>query len=49
MPQSSWAAPAVHPSQQDGLFSEKSLQALEIACQTSGFKFLSGRALGKDK
>jgi hypothetical protein len=37
---SSWGAPAVHPSQQDGLFSEQSLHALEIACQTSGFKFL---------
>jgi hypothetical protein len=40
VPSSSWGAPAVHPSQQDGLFSEQSLHALEIACQTSGFKFL---------
>ena len=40
MPPSSWGAPAVHPSRQDGFFSEQSLHALEIACQTSGFKFL---------
>jgi hypothetical protein len=33
-------APAVHAAQQDGLFSAPSLHALEIACQTSGFKFL---------